>query len=100
MIFKRLVIFILLSIYIMWKEISRETRLVIGWNITTSIWEFRTKDLTLEVELRNARTLQAFIRKKWSSDNFVSFSFDPDTKIEYAIKDVENYLNDNFKIID
>lgn len=84
----------------MWKEISRETRLVIGWDITTSIWEFRTKGLKLEVELRKARSLQTFIRKKWSSDNFVSFSFDPDTKIEDAIKDVENYLNDNFKIID
>lgn len=84
----------------MWKEISRETRLVIGWDITTSIWEFRTKGLKLEVELRKARSLQAFIRKKWSPDNFVSFSFDPDTKIEDAIKDVESYLNDNFKIID
>ena len=56
--------------------------------------------MTLEVELRKARTLQAFIRKKWSPDNFVSFWFDPDIKIDEAIKTVESYLNDNFKIID
>lgn len=84
----------------MWKEISRETHLVIGGNITTSIWEFRTKDLTLEVELRNARTLQAFIRKKWHYDYFVSIWFGPDIQIEDAVKTVESYLNDNFKIID
>jgi len=84
----------------MGKEISRETHLVMGWNITTSIWEFRTKGMTLEVELRKATTLQAFIRRKWSFDNFVSFWFDPDTKIDEAIKTVETYLNDNFKIID
>jgi len=84
----------------MWKEISRESHLVIGWNITTSIWEFRTKDMTLEVELRKASTFQAFIRKKWHYDYFVSFWFDPDVQIEKAIKTVESYLNDNFKIID
>lgn len=84
----------------MWKEISRTTKLVIGGNITKSIWEFRTKDMTLEVELRKASTFQAFIRKKWHYDFFVSFWFDKDVQIEKAIKTVESYLNDNFRIID
>lgn len=84
----------------MWKEISRETHLVIGWNITTSIWEFRTKGLTLEVTLRNARTLQASIKRKWAYDSFFNICFDSDTKIDDAVKTVESYLNDNFKIID
>ena len=54
----------------MWKEISRETHLVIWWNITTCIWEFKTKDMVIEVEFRKAQRVQAFIRKKMMLWNF------------------------------
>lgn len=84
----------------MWKEISRETHLVIWWNITTCIWEFKTKDMVIEVEFRKAQRVQAFIRKKWCYETFNTFWFNTDMDLDIAIKTVDDYLNDNFKIID
>ncbi len=83
----------------MWKEISRETHLVIWWDITTCIWEFKTKDMVIEVEFRKAQRVQAFIRKKWCYETFNTFWFNPDMDLDVAIKTVDDYLNDNFKII-
>lgn len=83
----------------MWKEISRTTNLVIGWNITTCIWEFRTKDMILEVEIRKTYNIQAFVRKKWCNSNFMRLPVPEEQDINVALKKVEEFLNDNFKII-
>ena len=88
------------NIYKMWKEISRETHLVIWWDITTCIWEFKTKDMVIEVEFRKAKRIQAFVRKKWCYETFFNCNFNEDMNMEYAIKVVDEYLNDNFKIIE